>query len=553
MPETAAAIRSASQWQEAYRAGNTAVRAFHRGDFADWRGPFGDRDRQGARLAAGALQEWGDFLRGFGAGAELLEPLRQPGATVVVTGQQAGAGGGPLYTLWKALAARAWAAEVSATTGKPCVPVFWVASDDHDLAEIEKVHWLGTDGEPREFSLAPDAAGNARPVFDVSIDEARVQAFLAAFEESTSLTDFRGSVLALLRESFGPGATFESHFLHLVRAWLMPLGIVPIVPRLRFVRQAAAPIIAREIAEGDQWQDDFRRTAEAMEALGMKPPLVRTGTEANFFVEVDGVRAKVLREAAGFVALRPGTRTELARWSTAELTALLEAEPGRFSPNALLRPLVQDVALPTVAYIAGPTELVYHGQLGPLYSFFGVTRPAVIPRPNVVLLEAKALRAAEKLGLERSDLCGSSAEALEKKLTDRTAAAPLARESEAHLAEIAAALRRLDDLVKAETRDTALLRSLEKLQGSLETGTEKFRERLTAFLATQDAQAAAARARLMAQLFPGGEPQERRLTPLSPLMLNHGPEVLPLIADSIDYRAGGVQAVELAALHPRVE
>lgn len=549
MLEAAATKLSPAQWQEAYRSGDAAIGEFYRGPFGDWWGPFEARqfDAQ-APLSAAAVAEWEGFLTGLGAGAENIQRLRllsQPGATVVVTGQQAGVGTGPLYTIWKALGARAWAAEVEAQTGKPCIPVFWVASDDHDLAEIEKAVWLGADGAAREASLAPEAAGNARSIFEVAIDPARAEEFLKAFEESTTPTEFREPLLALLRESLAAGATFESHFLKLIASLLLPLGILPVVPRLGFVRRAAAPLIAREISVGEGWQAAFRETAQAMGALGMEPPLVRSGHEANFFVAVEGVRAKIVRDGGEFVALRPGTKQALASWTEGQLLALLAAEPGRFSPNALLRPLVQDAALPTVAYIAGPSELVYHGQLGPLYPFFEVTRPAVIPRPNVALLEAKTLRAAEKLGLTRDDLAARSRAELERKLDALATDAPLAQAAEAQLAKLNEAARCLAEDVRAQTRDTGLLKSLEKLQSNIDTGVEKFRERLTAFLATQDSQAAAARERVLTQLFPGGEPQERHLTALSPLLVNHGAGILEVLAGRIDYRRGGVQGVEV--------
>lgn len=554
MTESPLPIRSAHQWQEAWKSADARLTPFHRTVAWEWKPVASARlDRPAPGISATAAAEWKAWLAPYVEDQSLLSPIDEltgQGALAVVTGQQAGVALGPLYALYKALGAKHWAARIAADTGKPCVPVFWVASDDHDLREIEEATWLGTDGRKQALRFINPPNVYTQSAFRTPLPADSVKVLLERLEETTTNSEFRPGILEALNRSFQAGErTYESHFVSLLCQWLLPLGILPLVPRLGFVREAARPLIAREIALFAETNQIVKDAGERIRAIGLDPPLHRGGDELNFFVEVNGVRGKVTHVADRFEVREPSEGKQLlATHSSAELLQLVEKEPGRFSPNAILRPLVQDAALPTVAYIAGPTELVYHGQIGGLYDGFQVTRPAVFPRPNVALLEGRVEKAAKKLGLPVTALATQDRAALEAAIIAAASGGEASSGFAAKVATLEHALRELEKHLQGMTQDTGVVKALERLSSSVATGTEKLKERVAFVLSTADADKAAARERVLEALFPGGDLQERSIGLLSPLLMQNGAVVIERLYNAIDYTAPGMQAIPMATL-----
>ncbi len=537
------------EYCNAYRQGDARVGALHAGGCFDVAGAARlASERPHEPLAVVELEEWRGFLRDHGAADGDLAPLdalASPDARIVVTGQQAGAAMGPLLGLYKALAARHWAAEIARASGRPVVPVFWVASDDHDLAEIATAAWLGRDHVPHHVTLAGDARGNRSSVYTVAPDPQDVATLLDDLSSTTHDTEFRPGVLEALEEAFAKGATFEAQFVRLAVRWLLPLGIVPVVPRLGFLRRRAAAVLGKEINGSIDSNALIAGASERLRALGVQPPLHRAGDEVNFFLEIDGTRAKLRRDADAIVATPPSAHDELARFSQMELAALLESDPGRFSPNAVLRPLVQDHALPTVVSVLGPTELVYHAQIGPLYEAFRVPRPGVWPRPHAVLVETSHLRAAEKLGIALDDLPLADSTNLKEALARAgTSADDQSRFDEA-AGQLREALDRFQAAVHDLTPDTGARKAAEKAADSARTGIERTRDRFEQYLANRDTAMVNARGKLEGALLPGGHPQERALGPLAPLLVNHGADAIARIAGELVHTSGDVQILRL--------
>lgn len=540
-------ITSAMQWQEAWKSGRGDVGAFHAS--APWE--FPDDARQSPRpLDRDAISEWKNLLKPHAGNADLspLDQLANEATRVVVTGQQAGALMGPLYVVYKALAARHWAREYTRRHGVPCIAVFWVASDDHDLEEISTASWLDrNDGLVRCDISRGDSTGK-RSVFHEPLNEQACRELIQQLRESTSETEFRGELIADLEASFSQDH-FEGHFLELLCRWLLPLGVFPIVPRLGFLRRGAVPLIRGELEEAGRPSALVRDGGEKISRLGMTPPLHRSGNELNFFLEVGEVRCRLILDGEKVLAREPGGREVLGSWSITEMSALAVAEPHRFSPNAMMRPLVQDALLPTVAYIAGPTELVYHGQIGGLYKHFNVPRPAVFPRPNVFLLEPRQARAFGKFPVEASGILATgSMEAVREALQALSTPNDEEEKFLAHRQRIDGEIRNLATYLATLGKDTAIERALEKLEQATGTGLDKLAERHRTFIGNRDSSLVAAREKILDGLFPGGIPQERAISAVSPLLLNHGPHIFELLAGRIDFEGAGFQTLEVAGL-----
>lgn len=501
-------------------------------------------------LSPADLAEWRHWLAGSMAPDAVLAGLDRlaiPGSVCIVTGQQAGLGLGPLYTVWKALTAIHLARETEARLGVPCVPVFWVASDDHDAAEAAWLRWMDSAGAARTFRLDVPAT-NATPMHSFAMAEGAAR-LADDWISSVAATEFRPDAERLLRTSLESGATFESHFVRLLLDLLGPLGIVPVVPRLGFLRRAAASLAMREL-------DAPRRSATMLaetyqhiaETYGLKP-LHRRGDEMNFFLEdsarVGSPRRKLewLDDATLSIG-DAGAGAPAESLSLAAVRELVRTQPEVVSPNAALRPLVQDLALPSVAYVGGPAEYVYHGQIGRLYVEFGVVRPAILARARVLLIEPRVERHLERAGIPIEEVGTLSREALESRLRQGAGGEELQVSSLGEAIERAVAGWQAG--LGPDAGDAGVEGALRKLREGIATGTAKLAERLDAARTRREETATGQRARVVESLYPAGEEQERSVGVWSPLLVNHGAGVFERLLAKVRTNATDLQVIRLA-------
>ena len=312
-----------------------------------------------------------------------LDRLRQHGTVAVVTGQQAGAFGGPLYTLLKAVTALRLAARTRQDHQTPAVAVFWIDSEDHDWDEVSTCTVLDGDAQARTVRLpAPTGAGTL-PVGRLTLGDG-IAAALDELAEALPPTEFTASLMTRLRSAYKAGLTMSDAFGRLLEFTLGEFGLI--------VYDAADPAAKALVRDVFVREVQFPgRTAEL--ALEAGSELIRLGYHAQVSAHADGVSLFSLaggrhpiRLADG--AFRAGDRT----WTQPDLLSEVRANPAGFSPNVLLRPIVQDTLFPTVAYVAGPNELAYLGQLKAVYAHFGVPMPLMVPRASATLLDSAGVR-----------------------------------------------------------------------------------------------------------------------------------------------------------------
>lgn len=461
-------------------------------------------DRRGARAAVAgaaargvapgvlaALRAQNARLPASAARDRHLELLAQPGATAVVTGQQVGLFLGPLYTVYKAAAAVVAARALGDETGRPCVPVFWLQTEDHDLPEIDHCHVLGADGRP--LRLALDLPGDSRtaraPVGGVRLGPS-VLAALEALEGELGA----GAHLALLRRAYRPEATLAEAFAEVLAALFAEEGLVFLDPRDPALWPLAAPVHRRLIAEAGPIADGLAERAAALEAAGFAVQVhVRPGAPLSFYSPdgSGGPRYRLDPRDGGW-ALVGGEGSV----STAELLGWLEREPGRFTTSALARPILQDTWLPTAAYVGGPGEIAYFAQLPPLYRHFGLPAPMVVPRARFRVLDGRTRSLLGKLGLTADEALGPRDEVLA-----RLAGEPEAVEDRL-LGGIVPELQRLG-------ADPGLARAAARTEATVRRAVGRFAARHRHLLAELDRTLVGRLDKLRARLLPEGVPQER--------------------------------------------
>ncbi len=370
---------------------------------------------------AGKRREIASILReqnrAFGADASTEASLSrlESGAVTVVTGQQAGLFSGPAYAFYKALSAVAWAAEM-ARHGVDAVPVFWLATEDHDLAEVDHCWWPGRAGVQRR-AVAPGGLAGRR-VGEIPLGSQVTQ----ALEQAGA--GLRGSwtedVGAALRDAYAATATFGQAFGKLMARLLAGRGIIFLDPLDARIHRLGLPVLRGALEGAAQLTQNLLERGKELAAAGFDSQVKVTEQSTLLFLQSAGRREVLRRRGEKFLA---GART----LSAEELLALMEASPLDVSPNALLRPVLQDFLLPTAGYVAGPAEIAYFAQAERIYQRLGVRMPAILPRASFTIVEGKAARTMRKYAIRFEDLlagrqhlrrkmeCGNTGKGLERR------------------------------------------------------------------------------------------------------------------------------------------
>lgn len=352
-----------------------------------------------ARLPDSARRTLSDVLReqnrqmgGGEAVQRSIERLRR-GATAVVTGQQVGLFGGPAYTFYKALTAAGLAERMTAA-GVDAVPVFWLASEDHDLAEVDHCWLPGREGLER-ISIAHREEEAGRRVGKIALGHnvATAVARVAELLEGTAAE----KIATALGDAYRPGESFASAFGRLLARLVGRFGVIALDPHDARLAELAAPVYARAIRERAFLAQELVARSRQLDRGGFHAQVKVTESTTLLFLDVEGKRLPVRVRNGSFAV---GGRT----LNESELLARLEASPADFSGNVLLRPIVQDTLLPTAAFVAGPAEVAYFAQGAAVYRRLLGRMPAIIPRAGYTLVPGEAARLLGRYGLSLEDL-----------------------------------------------------------------------------------------------------------------------------------------------------
>ena len=441
-----------------------------------------------------------------------LEKLAQAGTVAVVTGQQVGLFSGPAYTIYKALTAIK-VANALTTQGIPAVPVFWLATEDHDFAEVNHAWVFDPDHNPLKLEMRRSAG--AQPAGDVTLVAPPVRelrAHLRGFPFGEQVTD-------LVEDTYRPGSTLGKAFGELLRQLLADFDILQVNPMLPAFRELAAPAIRLAVERTPELTEQILRRNSELLAAGYHAQVhVEPSTSFVFLLE-EGKRLS-LRRHDDFYMLNG------RRFTTAELADRCAT----LSPNALLRPVVQDTMLPTAAYIAGPAELAYLAQSEVIYRDLLGHMPAALPRSGFTLLDERSNKLLTRYGLSLPDFFHGE-EVLRERMAGKLVPPSLNEALQATATSVDEALGRLHSDIAAfdPTLASALERSTRKIRYQLgkverKTGREALR---------RDARAARDAASLYGLIYPEHHLQER-LYSILPFLARHGTDLISRLYDVVD-------------------
>ena len=431
-----------------------------------------------------------------------LDRLAQPGSTVVVTGQQTGLFLGPLYTLHKAATAVARARWLSERSGRPCVPLFWLQTEDHDWAEVARAELLFPGGS-KTLELPAETAEQARVSMAQRVLPAEVDSLTAALADLLEASPHGSAVASLLARHYRGGRPPGAAFAGVVAELFTEEGLLVLDPRTPAMARLAVPVLHRAIEEQQAIAAALATRAEALTAHGFTEQVhTRPDASLAFFHPRGPAGPRYRLQCAGrdFCTPQGGV-------SRADLFRCLEADPLCFSTSALLRPLVQDSLLPTAAYVGGRAECAYFAQLPPLYDLFGLEFPMVAPRARFRLLDERTRRLLERLGMQPEDT-ERPRDDVAALVQSRPAWLPPAEWLRARL--LGPLERELEALLPhAVSLSPGLAKNVRKTRDHVAYGVDKLVTRLERAALARDHVVAENLERLWTALRPGGVPQER--------------------------------------------
>ena len=390
----------------------------------------------------------------LGAGPETRSNLDrfEKGGVAVVSGQQVGLFSGPSYSVYKALTAIQIAEELT-RGGTPAVPIFWMATEDHDLDEVRHTTWFDK-GKLVRFEL-PQMTETARPVGQIPLG-AQIEPLV---REAAELLANQGSDLLAqyLVESYRPEETYGSAFGKLFARLFAQHGLILMDPLDDGLHKVAAPLYQHALAERDGLNEKLLQRGKDLDRAGFDAQ-VKVTARSTLLFRMDEVGRHVVTASAG--KFQSGEKT----WEREELVHKTHIEPEKFSPNALFRPVVQDYLLPTAAYIAGPAEIAYFAQSEVVYRHLLGRMPMILPRAGFTLVDAKADKLLRRYGLSVEDVWSGS-QGLRHKMERQSVPGSLSKTFERNQKQIAKML-------------TELGRQIQKLDPTLKGTVERARKRI---------------------------------------------------------------------------
>jgi bacillithiol biosynthesis cysteine-adding enzyme BshC len=482
--------------------------------------------------------------RSYGAGEETLANiarLRSPNCIAVVSGQQVGLLTGPLYTIYKALSAVKLAGCLT-QRGTDAVPVFWMATEDHDWEEVRVSEFTACDGRLASTDVNIAMHEEGVPVGMVVIDDS-IDETIKRLLDVLPTTEFSGELERLVRDAYSTGRTYGEAFARMMTALTRQHGLILLDPLDARLKKLAAPLYSEAARRAPEIAAAVEARSRELTEAGYHAQVHASLDAFPLFLHAGGKRRVALARAADGLYYSKGAKGagDDKGYSADELAEWAQREPEMFSPNVTLRAVVQDYLLPTVAYYGGAAEIAYFAQTAEVYRVLARPATPILHRASLTLIERRTGRT-----LERYDL----------KLEDFFAGldAVIARVVEEHLgADQARAFDRADSQIKnalAELGDN--LRAFDPtLADALANGSEKIGHQLTGlrtrFHRAQMARDRAAHRQLeraATLLYPEKALQERHLN-ITSLLARHGTYCLDWIFSAIDIGSVDHQIVYL--------
>ncbi len=475
----------------------------------------------------------------WGAGEETLkniEQLREADCIAVVSGQQAGLFTGPLYTVYKALSAVKLAGCLQQRNTK-AVPVFWIAAEDHDFAEVAKAELIGRDCQLKSVGVSEALHREGQPVGHVKLDES-ISTVVDELFELLPASEFAADMKALVNNAWQPGRGYVESFATMMTALLGRYGLIFLDPLDPALKQLAAPLYSEAARRAPEIASALEQRSAELERTGYHAQVLATANSFPLFLHDEGGRRHaVVRVQSG----KYRTKASEQEYTAEELGKLAEEQPERFSPNVTLRAVVQDYLLPTIAYYGGAAEIAYFAQTAEVYRVLERPATPILPRSSLTMIEHHTGRLLERYDLTLADFF----EGLEP-VIKRVVEEHLAADSAKVFADAEQNMNHELDRLRQELQsiDPTLANALETGRKKINYQLDGLKQRFVRAQMTRDEAAHRQLQRAFDQLFPNKDLQERHIN-ITSLLARHGTYVIEWIFNAINLGSNEHQIVYL--------
>ena len=453
-----------------------------------------------------------------------IQSLSDDNTFAVVTGQQVGMLGGPLYTIYKTITTIKLAKHLATIYPEyKFVPIFWLEGEDHDFDEVNKVGLLNTDHIPTMIEYFPDGkptTKNLGAVGEIKFDDF-LNVFLDNLHKTLGNSEFRQPLSDIIKSAYSAGATFNQAFASLMNKFFDGEGLVFISSNDKRLKQLLTPIFIKELSE-------FPRVSQLIIEQSAE-------LEENYHAQIKTKALNLFhffKSGRYFIEPREndfslkGIRHQLTK---DELLHMATETPELLSPNVALRPICQDMILPTLIYVAGPSEVAYFAQLKKIYQYFDLTMPMIYPRASVTLIEEKLERMLDKYQIELIESFGDTRK-IDQKVIDMV--------SEVKIDEMFnEAAQRIADLTNEmkfgiNYIDSTLLGSLENTHSKIDQQLSSLKDKVTEAQKRKHEVGLRQIAKVINSIFPNKNYQERELNILH-FMNKHGLDLVQSLQSEI--------------------
>ena len=458
---------------------------------------------------------------------QTLEKLKADNTMAIVTGQQVGLYGGPLYTIYKIITVLKLADHLAERYPEwQFVPLFWMEVGDSDYQEINHFYLINQLNELVRLGL-PETPDNHQSIYHRKIP-AEITQLREQLKKLFPDNDFRDAILDNVQESYAPGRSFHTAFAEWIQYLLADSGIPMIFPADQSLAELAQPIYQKTLQDWQIIQQHFSNTNRQLQQQKYHVQIqLDPGQTLLFYEADDGSRSRIDGENGNFLIRSPQVRQKI---SEEELFKKLSQQPERFTPNVALRPVIQDWLFPTVIYVAGPGEISYAAQLKPVYENLQIIPPVFYPRLRISLIESKIEKVVSKFKVDITEIFELREEWLEQKIQRQadTQFNKLFQDSGSiiknEMIKLQESLSRLDPALDWSTQKTAtnMLELLDKLRQKTD---EAYWRKMNSDLSQLN--------KVLTNLFPGGNFQERTVNILQ-YIIKYGPEFIKKLYDSVD-------------------
>lgn len=457
---------------------------------------FSDSRRAVAQILTQQNTHFGSDERALANAAALAEN----DTLVIATGQQVGLFTGPLYTVYKAITAVKLAERLQAVLGVKVVPIFWMASDDHDFSEINQVTVCPSDENPITITLRPVDPEGRRSASNRRFGP-EITAVLDAYQAALGTAPAAQEVINLLTTACSPDHSLSDGFARLMACLFKGRGLVIVDPTDPALKPLVQPIFERELLNPTVSTQAVKHAAERLNRAGFHPQLDRHSDAVNLFRYEDGQRSALTYREGRF-----HSRNEENALAPDAALDLLRRKPTLFSHNVITRPIVQDTLFPALAYVGGPAEIGYYAQLREVYRQFELPFPVVYPRASLTLIEPRIARLLEKHDLAVSDFASGALETFHQRLRDEMPE-PLVESFQRIRADVARQLAELGEQVVPV--DPTLQRLTEAALRKMEYELDRIEEKTLQALKRSHRLMRDQIVRAETQVYPNRQPQER--------------------------------------------